>query len=252
MWAQHVVLLARRQAVLDAVGSAVREAGGEATTLTCDVCDDASVAAAFQEVSAIGPTIDVLVYNVAPPFQGEFGSFPAPHEVDPALLTQGFDIGVSGCLRCVKHAVPGMLERGRGTILLSGATMAIRGGQAFACQSPVKFALRSLSQSMYQSYAPAGVHVAHVVIDGRCGCTAAMAATLFLRCELLQHCTELHGAVRVRSSGVIDSPNTHAWGEKMQLMDPAAIADAYLALHNQPLTVSVSLSLALSLSFVCV
>ena len=38
----------------------------------------------------------------------------------------------------------------------------------------------------------------------------------------------------------------------MQLMDPAAIADAYLALHNQPPTVSVSLSLALSLSFVCV
>ena len=51
-----------------------------------------------------------------------------------------------------------MLERGRGTVLLSGATMAIRGGAKFACQSPIKFGLRSLGQSMFQSYAPQGVN----------------------------------------------------------------------------------------------
>ena len=84
----------------------------------------------------------------------------------------------------------------------SGATMALRGGPTFGCMSPVKFALRSLSQSMYQEYAPHGIHVAHIVIDG-----------------------------------VINSPNTAAWGEKVQLQDPAAIADAYFALHMQPPTV---------------
>ena len=39
--------------------------------------------------------------------------------------------------------------------------------------------------------------------------------------------------------GVIDSPNTRPWAAdgELALMDPTAIADAYLALHNQPPTV---------------
>ena len=68
--------------------------------------------------------------------------------------------------------------------------------------SPVKFGLRSLGQSMAQEYAPKGIHVAHVVIDG-----------------------------------VIDSPNTRPWGENMQLMDPYDLADAFFALHQQRPTV---------------
>jgi short-subunit dehydrogenase len=63
-----------------------------------------------------------------------------------------------------------MIERGRGTVLLSGATMALRGGSGFACMAPVKAALRSLGQSMFQEYAPKGIHVAHVVIDGESAC----------------------------------------------------------------------------------
>ena len=91
-----------------------------------------------------------------------------------------------------------MVERGHGTILLSGATMALRGGSGFACMAPVKAALRSLGQSMYQEYASKGVHVAHVVIDG-----------------------------------IIESPNTAPWGAKVMLQSPADLADAYIALHEQ-------------------
>ena len=92
-----------------------------------------------------------------------------------------------------------MLERGQGTILLSGATMGLRGGANFGSVSPVKFGLRSLGQSMFQEYAPQGVHVAHIVIDG-----------------------------------VIDSPATRPFGEHIQLQDPAALAEAYVMLTQQP------------------
>ena len=51
-------------------------------------------------------------------------------------------------------------------MLVSGATMGLRGGAAFACASPIKFALRSYCQSMSQSYHKEGVHIGHVVIDG--------------------------------------------------------------------------------------
>jgi hypothetical protein len=74
-------------------------------------------------------------------------------------------------------------------VLVSGATMGLRGGAAFACASPIKFALRSYCQSMSQAYHKEGVHIGHVVIDG-----------------------------------VIDSPATHAWGGSVMLMDPAHLA----------------------------
>jgi len=195
----HVVLLGRRSAILEAVAAEVRTRGGIATTSVCDVADDASVRAAFEVARALGD-IDVVVFNVAPGFPPGcgFASLPAPHEIDPEYLTAAMNIGVTGCVRCIREAAPQMLERGRGTILLSGATMSLRGGAQFACLSPVKFGLRSYGQSMFQEFAPKGVHVAHVIIDG-----------------------------------VIESPNTISWGEKMQLQDPAHIADAYFALHEQ-------------------
>lgn len=199
----HVVLLGRRAPVLEAVAAEVVAQGGTATAHSCDVTNDASVKAAFDSAKGFGE-IEVMVFNCAPGFPPGrgFGNLPPPHEIDPEHMQASFNIGVTGCVRCIQQVVPDMLERGRGTILVSGATMSVRGGGSFACMSPIKFALRSLSQSMYQQYAPKGIHVAHVLIDG-----------------------------------VIKSPNTKAWAEKIQLQDPADIADAYFALHEQKPTV---------------
>lgn len=194
----HVLLLARRVENCEAVAEAVRAAGGTATVVSCDVTDDASVKAAFDVAKSHG-TIEVMIYNAAPGFPPgrTFGNMPAPHEIDAAYLQGAFDVGVTGCVRCVSQVVPEMLERGRGTILLSGATMALRGGAKFGALAPVKTALRSYGQSMFQEYAPKGVHVAHVVIDG-----------------------------------VIHSPATLGWDIKMY-QDPADLADAYFMLHEQ-------------------
>ncbi|KAK3279968.1 hypothetical protein CYMTET_12172 [Cymbomonas tetramitiformis] len=202
----HVVLLARRADVVEAIAQEVRAQGGEATSILCDVTNDESVTAAFARASELG-SVDVMIYNCAPPFPPElmslkedggfgFGKFPQPHEVDPQYFNAAFDVGVTGCVRCVKQVVPAMLAKGKGTILLSGATMALRGGPTFSFMSPIKFALRSYGQSMYQDYAPKGVHVAHVVIDG-----------------------------------VIDSPNTRSWTNNV--MDANDLADEFLHIHNQ-------------------
>jgi NAD(P)-dependent dehydrogenase (short-subunit alcohol dehydrogenase family) len=60
-----------------------------------------------------------------------------------------------------------MVERGRGTILLTGATAALRGSARFAALAVGKFGLRALAQSMAREFGPQGVHVAHVIIDGQ-------------------------------------------------------------------------------------
>lgn len=206
----HVLLLSRRQELLDLVTTEVDAAAGPgvATTLVCDVSSDSAVAAAFEKARSLG-SVECVVYNVAPGFpkdaQGNtvsFGNLPAPHEVDPEYWNSAFDIGVTGCLRFAKHFIPYFVEQGRGSFLVSGATMSLRGGPQFGALAPVKAALRSFCQSMSQKYHKENVHIAHVIIDG-----------------------------------VIDSPNTRPWGSNVMLMEPAHLAEAYISLHQQPKTV---------------
>ena len=58
-----------------------------------------------------------------------------------------------------------MLQRGRGTILFTGATASIRGGKGFAAFSSAKFGLRAVAQSMARELGPKNIHVVHLVID---------------------------------------------------------------------------------------
>jgi NAD(P)-dependent dehydrogenase (short-subunit alcohol dehydrogenase family) len=51
--------------------------------------------------------------------------------------------------------------------LFTGATASLRGSARFASLAVSKFGLRALAQSLAREFGPAGVHVAHVVIDGQ-------------------------------------------------------------------------------------
>ena len=206
----HVLLLSRRQDLLDLVASEVSAAcGGECgvSTLATDVTSDEDVAAAFALASSLG-RVECVVFNVGAPMPRDgsgkavgFDALPLPAAVDAAQLNAAFDVGVGGCVRLANLFVPLFEAQGRGSFLVSGATMALRGGAGFACMAPVKVALRSYAQSLSAAYHPKGVHVAHVVIDG-----------------------------------VIDSPNTRPWSAKVTLMDPMHLAEAFVALHEQPPT----------------
>jgi NAD(P)-dependent dehydrogenase (short-subunit alcohol dehydrogenase family) len=59
-----------------------------------------------------------------------------------------------------------MVERGRGTILFTGATSALRGKAGLAAFAGSKHALRALTESMARELFPQNIHVAHIIIDG--------------------------------------------------------------------------------------
>jgi NAD(P)-dependent dehydrogenase (short-subunit alcohol dehydrogenase family) len=65
-----------------------------------------------------------------------------------------------------REAARVMAQRGRGTILFTGATASVRGGAGFSGFAGAKHALRALAQSMARELGPQGIHVAHVVVDG--------------------------------------------------------------------------------------
>jgi NAD(P)-dependent dehydrogenase (short-subunit alcohol dehydrogenase family) len=71
-----------------------------------------------------------------------------------------------GAMISAQSILPHMIARGKGAIILTGATAGIRGAAQFSAFASAKFALRGLAQSLARECGPKGVHVAHVVLDG--------------------------------------------------------------------------------------
>ena len=59
-----------------------------------------------------------------------------------------------------------MVNKKKGTVIITGATASLRGGKGFANLAVGKFGLRALAQSAAREFGPQGVHVAHVIVDG--------------------------------------------------------------------------------------
>ncbi|MBL8333687.1 MAG: SDR family NAD(P)-dependent oxidoreductase, partial [Rubrivivax sp.] len=105
-----------------------------------------------------------------------------------------------------REAARVMLPRGRGSILFTGATASLRGGNGFAAFAGAKHALRALAQSMARELGPQGIHVAHVVIDGAID-------TPWIKANF---------------------PERYQLKDRDGILDPDAIAEAYWQLHRQP------------------
>src|SRR5699024_3764229 len=80
--------------------------------------------------------------------------------------TKVWEMAAFGGFLTGREAARYMQPRGRGTILLTGATASLRGGAGFSAFAGAKHSLRALAQSMARELGPLGIHVAHTVIDG--------------------------------------------------------------------------------------
>ena len=59
-----------------------------------------------------------------------------------------------------------MLERGRGSLLVTSATAAVRGNQGQHAHAAAMGGRRMLCQSLAHELGPRGVHVCHFIVDG--------------------------------------------------------------------------------------
>lgn len=151
----RVAMLARNH---DRLNALAREIPDTLATV-CDVADESQVEAAVAAVRSTLGAPEVLIHNAV---GGWFGNF---LEVDPAILNQNFQINTMGLLYLARRLAPSMIEAGKGAIVATGNTSAIRGKADFAAFAPTKAAQRILAESMARVLGPKGVHVAYVVID---------------------------------------------------------------------------------------
>ena len=156
-----VALMARREESVMEARREIEGGGGSAAFIPTDATDPASVAGAFSKVRAEVGDPDVFVYNA--------GAFQMGGilEVSPEKFDECFRANCAGAFYAAREVLPAMVQKGSGTILLTGATAALRGSARFSALAVGKFGLRALAQSMAREFGPQGIHVAHVIIDGQ-------------------------------------------------------------------------------------
>jgi NAD(P)-dependent dehydrogenase (short-subunit alcohol dehydrogenase family) len=151
----RVAMLARNETRIAALEGAL--AGAKA--YVCDVTDPAQVDATMTAIEEQLGVPSVLLYNAV---GGSFGTF---LDIDPTILDRNFQVNAMGLLHVARRLAPAMMSAGRGAIVVTGNTSALRGRPGFAGFAPTKAAQRVLAEAIARDLGPKGVHVAYIVID---------------------------------------------------------------------------------------
>src|SRR5699024_8000989 len=141
-----IVLMARSTQRLSGIADAVRAAGREAHVIGVDVTAPDSVAAAFAEVRTRLGDPSVLVYNA-----GRI-QIAGLLDIEPEEFDSLWQTNCRGAFLAAREVLPAMRDAERGSIILTGATAAVRGGARFASFAVGKFGLRALAQSMAREF----------------------------------------------------------------------------------------------------
>jgi NAD(P)-dependent dehydrogenase (short-subunit alcohol dehydrogenase family) len=126
-------------------------------TAALDVTDDAAVADVVGLVEDETGGLDCLVNNAG------YGQFGVVEDVDVAAVRAQFDVNVFGPYRLVRAALPGMRERGQGTIVNVSSVAGWFPLPAKGAYNASKFALRGLTETLQAALDGFGVDV--VLVD---------------------------------------------------------------------------------------
>ena len=193
----------RHADALEALAQSIRDAGQDARAYPTDARDEDAMIALVDDIEAnVGP-IEVAVFNI-----GANVNFSIT-ETTSRVYQKVWEMACFAGFLMGREVSKRMLERGRGTIIFTGATASVRGGNGFSAFSGAKHALRALAQSMARELGPKNIHVAHVIVDGAIDST-------FIR--------ELYA----------DSVDERRAND--QILNPEHIAQNYVMLHKQPRT----------------
>ena len=126
----------------------IRAAGGAARGFVSDARKEEEVIALVEQIEQeVGP-IEVLVFNIGAN---------VPSSVLEETARKYFKVWEMACFGGFlngREVARRMVARGRGTILFTGATAALRGSANFAAFAGAKHALRALAQSMARELGP--------------------------------------------------------------------------------------------------
>ena len=141
---------------LEALGREAEERGLPIRTVELDINSDASVEEVMPGLVRDAGGIDALVNNAGYGLRGPL------HSVSTEEMRAQFETNVFAALRLTRAVLPGMVEKGKGTVVNVGSVVGRIGMPFSGAYSASKFALEGMSESMRMELWPLGVRVAIV------------------------------------------------------------------------------------------
>jgi NAD(P)-dependent dehydrogenase (short-subunit alcohol dehydrogenase family) len=127
--------------------------GARADHACVDISDEASVVALMESsVPAFGG-IDILFSSVAgvPPGDGNVV------DMDLEVWRRGFDVTLTGTMLLCKHAIPHLLDRGGGSIVLTSSNSALAGDLSLTAYAAAKAGVNALTRSIATAFGKQGL-----------------------------------------------------------------------------------------------
>ena len=155
-----VIVAGRTASALEAIASDIEKAGGTAVPIVADATSERDIVALFD---AAGDALDLAIYNAGNNTPGRVA------EMEADYIEKAWRVICFGGFLFGREAVRRMTPKRGGTLLFTGASASLRGRSGFGAFNSAKAGLRTLAQAMAKEYAPDGIHVAHVVVDGAIG-----------------------------------------------------------------------------------
>jgi len=158
----HAVLCRRSDKEgLDRLTYAIKADGNSATGYLLNAVDanviEDRVAAVDKD---IGP-IEIIVFNLG----AQIGDRALKDTTAKAFET-GWRLATFALFRLASAVCPLMEARGKGTILVTSSTASVRGNRGQHSHAAAMGGRRMLCQSLNAEFAPKGIHVVHIIIDG--------------------------------------------------------------------------------------
>ena len=141
-----VVVTGRRAEPLEAVAAEI-----DGRAVAGDTSDDDHVRAAVAMTRGAFGGLDVVVANAGLGFGG------AAADVDDERWQQSLDVNVTGAFRLARAAIPSLVERGGGSIVLVSSVNAFVSGSESAAYGTSKAAMNGLARSLAVDYGPKGI-----------------------------------------------------------------------------------------------
>ncbi|MEM7218556.1 MAG: SDR family NAD(P)-dependent oxidoreductase [Pseudomonadota bacterium] len=158
----HAVLCRRSdQQGLNTLVEGIQRDGGDASGYLLNAVDGDALEERIAQVERdIGP-IEVVLFNLG----AQIGNRSLA-DLTYKQFELGWRMATFALFRMAKELMPLMVERGGGTFLVTSATAAVRGNAGQHSHAAAMGGRRMLCQSLNAEFAPRGIHIAHVLIDG--------------------------------------------------------------------------------------
>jgi len=160
-WARlgyKVALSSRRKELLDKVADEIRNSGGEALVIPCDIMEETAIENAVQHIIDVWGRLDVVVANAG---FGVFGSIDKLTAKDWNRQLQG---NVTGLALTVKYALP-YLKKNNGRIGLVGSVGAYLPNPNLGAYGASKAAVHSIGQTLQVELMGTGVSCRRCIPD---------------------------------------------------------------------------------------